>query len=100
MTEESPPVSDGDIGDIGKIDVSGISESNLVSPYQPSNPNMSKYKETSPGSGHWFARSGGPPKSDWSGIDETMPRPNKSTMQLRSFNPAHEEKVHAKRVEG
>ena len=34
------------------------------------------------------------------GIDETMPRPKKSTMQLRSFNPAHEQKGHAKRVEG
>ena len=61
---------------------------------------MSKYEETSPASGHWFARLGGPPKSDWSGIDDTMPRPKKSTMQLRSFNPAHEQKVHAKRVEG
>ena len=100
MTEESSPASGGDIGDIGRIDVSGFSESNLQSPFQPSNPKMSNYEETSPGSGHWFARSGGPPKSDWSGIDETMPRPKKSTMQLRSFNPAHEEKVHAKRVEG
>ena len=100
MTEESSPASGGDIGDIGRIDVSGFSESNLQSPFQPSNPKMSNYEETSPGSGHWFARSGGPPKSDWSGIDETMPRPKKSTMQLRSFNPAHEQKVHAKRVEG
>ena len=29
-----------------------------------------------------------------------MTIPKKNTMQLRSFNPAHEQKVHAKRVEG
>ena len=73
---------------------------NVASPFRPDNPKMTEYRETAPGSGQWFARSGGPPKSDWSGIDTTMTRPKKSTMQLRSFNPAHEQKVHAKRVEG
>ena len=78
---------------LGELALSG---SNLQSPFQPSNPKMSEYKEISPGgSGHRFNRSGGPPKSDWSGID-----PKKSTMQLWSFNPAHEQKEHAKRVEG
>ena len=101
MTEENTPHSGGeDIGDLGRIDVSGISMTNVASPFRPDNPKMAEFKETAPGSGQWFARSGGPPKSDWSGIDKSRTMPNKNTMQLRSFNPAHEQKVHAKRVEG
>ena len=38
--------------------------------------------------------------NDWSGIDETRPRAKKSTMQMRSSNPANEQKAHASRVEG
>ena len=101
MTDDNEPITGGeDIGDLGRIDVSGITTGNIPSPFVPSNPKMADYKETAPGSGQWFARSGGPPKSDWSGIDTTMTRPKKGSMQLRSFNPAHEQKVHAKRVEG
>ena len=54
---------------IGLLDVTGIS-GGIQSPFQPTNPKMSEYKETAPGAGLWFARSGGPPKNDWSGIDD------------------------------
>ena len=100
MTDDNPPNrGDEDIGDLGRIDVSGISMTNVASPFRPDNPKMAEYKETAPGSGQWFARSGGPPKSDWSGIDTTMTRPKERTMQLMSFNPAHEQKVNAKSKE-
>ena len=68
---------------IGLLDVTGIS-GGIQSPFQPTNPKMSEYKETAPGSGSWFARSGGTPKNDWSGIDETIPRAKKSTMQTHN----------------
>ena len=85
---------------IGLLDVTGISTGGIQSPFQPTNPKMSEYKETAPGSGSWFARSGGTPKNDWSGIDETRPRAKNSTMQMRSSNPANEQKAHAARVKG
>ena len=59
-----------DSGILSGVDVSGISAGNTPSPLQPSNPKVTEFKETAPGSGHWFARSGGPFKNDWSGIDE------------------------------
>ena len=95
-TTGKKPVSDENLG---IMDVSGIT-GGIQSPFAPPNPKMSEFYETAPGSGSWYARSGGPPKSDWSGIDESRPRAKKSTLQMRSSNPAHEQKTHATRVEG
>ena len=52
----------------------------IPSPFQPANHKMAEYKEVFPGSKTFFARSGGPPKNDWSGIDDSKPRAKKSTM--------------------
>ena len=102
MTEENTGNEPGteEIGDLGRINISGISESNVPSPFQPTSPIMSDFKETAPGSGNWYARSGGPPKNDWSGLDDTQTRAKKNTMQMRSFNPSNEQKAYAARVEG
>ena len=70
--EENIPPSVEDVGDVGRLNISCFSEGNIPSPYQPENPIMSEFKETAPGSGHWYARSGGPPKNDWSGLDDTV----------------------------
>ena len=86
--------------EIGASNISGIMSEDIPTSFQPMNPKMAEYKETAPGSRSWFARSGGPPKNDWSGIDETRPRAKKSTMQMRSSNPANEQKAYASRVEG
>ena len=70
--EENIPSSGEDVGDLGRLNISGFSEGNIPSPYPPENPIMSEFKETAPGSGHWYARSGGPSKNDWSDLDDNF----------------------------
>ena len=108
-TGDVPPLASGD-SEPGVVNNTTLQENvnesaitdfaNLPSPFQPVNPKMAEYKEVVPGSGNFFARSGGPPKNDWSGIDDSKPRAKKSTIQMRSTNPANEQKDHTARVEG
>ena len=66
----------------------------------PANPIMSTYQESYEGAGDWYAISGGKPKFDWSGLEDSVSSRHVNPKQHRPAKQKSKLEAYKYRVQG